>query len=479
MGDQKGPTGAGWDEEAGGGGGDGGWGNNYGEEWTQNQYAVTGTQAEPGYEKDMPPNIIKCTASRELLFRAREFPVELQEQFFQGAYVRLCAGAGYSGTGTDKEWVKKYLVCRIVRFEKAPDSEAPYSVKIQQGSQKFVKEGIRTRIVVSRGNLQVGYKLSSVSSEPILPREWRNLSLYSAMVDKKEAEAALASGEDLETITIKKHRPHSWSEMDLKDLEVIAARLEMAHHYSFGDEQINKMVGDRMGNASIRFRCLQSDADCLRQQIIHSGNCLGPSAVSSGKVAQLRAQLDDKKEEVAAAGVVVEANRIHFEQGDQGERTLMISEINNRNLKLQDRLDRAVAIRTRKEGGGGEQGELNPFARKPMLVRNMWDMQLRNKESQKRVTEKHGIKFETEQGGSGNKNANKANKKEKPNTSSPAPAGTGKKAAEGNKLFAGGAIGSAMGSNSNSVVAAQPPRHAPNTAKLLQLVRQARQNSKK
>merc|ERR1712194_772252 len=260
-GDQKGPSGAGWDEEAGGGGGDGGWGNNYGEEWTQNQYAVTGTQAEPGYEKDMPPNIIKCTASRELLFRAREFPVELQEQFFQGAYVRLCTGAGYSGTGTDKEWVKKYLVCRIVRFEKAPDSEAPYSVKIQQGSQKFVKEGIRTRIVVSCGNLQIGYKLSSVSSEPILPREWRNLSLYSAMVDKKEAEAALASGEDLETITIKKHRPHSWSEMDLKDLEVIAARLEMAHHYSFGDEQINKMVGDRMGNASIRFRCLQSDAD--------------------------------------------------------------------------------------------------------------------------------------------------------------------------------------------------------------------------
>lgn len=182
------------------------------------------------------------------------------------------------------------------------------------------------------------------------------------------------------------------------------------------------MVDSRLvGNASIRLRLLEAETAAIKNQIINSGAAAAQRIVSSGRLDQLREELERCQEAEIAAREVVTANRIHFEgtpsePNKEGTRTLQIAEICNRNKARQDYLDLTIArknadsearlkkleLKREREGGlaagamveGLGGGGLNPFARKPMNFVNMWDLSVRNADAKVGIATKMGVDVE-------------------------------------------------------------------------------------
>ncbi|CAD7969348.1 unnamed protein product [Amoebophrya sp. A25] len=333
-------------------------------------------------EVEVPADVVKATINRDLIARLADIPD--RDLYVEGAYVRVRIkreGEYKEFKNGRKTWISPYVVARAVSFD---FSTTPYDFPLANGSTK------RTTLVlrIMRGTRQIVVNLIQVAQDPITIDEWATYKRWMAFelhwknTIKEEKEKK--TNEEMKEPNEGDNAAAGFQLDEQHELECngIEKKLNEVRNFVFTDDVVRNIIDPHLtGNASTRLREAQSTVAALRQQI---------ESAEAAEIRALREELDQMVEVEVAARAQVDLQRNNFESGQGGKRMFQIAQINNKNRARQDYLDLTVAAGREQalpedgfvleEAGGGNADELNPFARKPMNVRNMWDMSVRNKD---------------------------------------------------------------------------------------------------
>ncbi|CAD7968070.1 unnamed protein product [Amoebophrya sp. A120] len=353
-------------------------------EWNENHnhYALTGQSLAQVVVKkaklELPQEVVASTASRDLVWRIAQLPDDKRDSLIEKVFIRVRmpdetkANLERIKEGKDPNTKSDCLIARAVEFAYA---QKPYEFRLSDGKTR------KTTILITarRGGQMATFRLGAISTQGIAQSEWDN---YLAFLKFELGDAAKGDEDDAANV-------EPWGFEEEEECKIVVAHLEEARQFVFTDEEILKLIDPSLtGNTATRLREAQDACKALATQIQNR---------PVEETTQLSEELIQMQEQVQILQKKCDEQRRAFENSKSGNRMFQIAEINNKNRARQDYLDLTVAAGRDAQDidyvldGEKEDEELNPFARKPMNTRNMWDMSVRNKEARKKIAKRENV----------------------------------------------------------------------------------------